>query len=147
MHQQTNDVNSCMPADIDQLETSRSLIDLQAHSQGDFGNELQDYSLRFIIDDVMLVEYVDVSADGKEILRNGIFVPVNAVTKAWRKAKVVLAGPNVKYAKVGDVVVFPNDKGIPVSNIAVHGYGKVKNGIFLNEQRIFGICEPLTNEQ
>lgn len=136
-----------MPADIDQLEVSRSLIDLQAHSQGDFGQELTDYSLKFIIDDVILVEYVDVSADGREILRNGIFVPVNAVTKAWRKAKIVLAGPQVKYVKVGDIVVFPNDKGIPVSNIEVSGYGKVKNGIFLNEQRIFGICEPLTNEQ
>jgi hypothetical protein len=28
-----------------------------------------------------------------------------------------------------------------VSNLEVKGYGKVKNGLFLNEQRMFGVCE------
>ncbi len=44
----------------------------------------------------------------------------------------------------GDFICFPNDKGIPVSNLDVkcdHYTGVLKNAIFLDEKRIFGICE------
>lgn len=129
-----------MPADIDNLPTTRNLIDLTSHSAGDFG--LDDYTLTFILDDIILVEYVDISSDGDNIVRNGIFVPTNAVTKAWRKARVILAGPNVKYTKKGDIVVFPNNLGVTVSNLDIASHGKIKKGIFLNESRIFGICKP-----
>ena len=129
-----------MPADIDTLPTTRSLIDLSSHSAGDFG--LDDYTLTFILDDIILVEYVDISSDGDNIVRNGLFVPTNAVTKAWRKARVILTGPNVKHTKKGDIVVFPNNLGVTVSNLDIDGHGKIKKGIFLNESRIFGICKP-----
>lgn len=128
-----------MPADIDQLLTTRSLIDLSSHSSGDFG--LDDYELSMILDDILLVEYVDISSDGENIIRNGIYVPTNAVTKAWRKARVILAGPNSKYVKKDDIVIFPNSLGVTVANIDIEGYGKIKKGIFLNESRIFGICK------
>ena len=128
-----------MPLDIDLLPTTRSLIDLSSHSSGDFG--LDDYELSFILDDIILVEYVDISSDGDNIVRNGLYVPTNAVTKAWRKARVILTGPNVKHAKKGDIVVFPNNLGVTVSNMDIEGHGKIKKGIFLNESRIFGICK------
>jgi len=128
-----------MPLDIDLLPTTRSLIDLSSHSSGDFG--LEDYELTFILDDIILVEYVDISSDGDSITRNGLFVPTNALTKAWRKARVILTGPNVKHAKKGDIVVFPNNLGVTVSNMDIEGYGKIKKGVFLNESRIFGICK------
>ena len=82
-------------------------------------------------------------AQGSAIQRNGLFIPTNAVTKAWRKAKVVLVGPSVKYCKPDDIVVFPNDKGASVSNLEIDGYGKVKKGMFLNEERLFGICKKM----
>lgn len=126
-------------ASIDHLEPTRSLIDLSAHSTGDFG--LDDYEINFILDDIILVEYVDSTPDGDSIKRNGLYIPTNTLTKAWRKAKVILVGPTVKYTKVGDIVIFPNNLGISVSNLDVTGYGKVTNGIFLNENRIFGICK------
>lgn len=132
-----------MPADIDQLLTTRSLIDLSSHSSGDFG--LDDYELSMILDDILLVEYVDISSDGENIIRNGLYVPTNAVTKAWRKARVILAGPNSKYVKKDDIVIFPNSLGVTVANIDIEGYGKIKKGIFLNESRIFGVCK-LKNE-
>ena len=48
--------------------------------------------------------------------------------------------------KVGDVILFPNDKGIPageVEYISIDGSPKIaKNGIFLGEHRIFA---TLTN--
>ena len=69
-------------------------------------------------------------------MRDGIYVPTNTLTKAWRKAKVILAGPECKYTKVGDIVMFPNDKGASVSNIEIENYGRVKDGMFLTRSRI-----------
>jgi cellobiose-specific phosphotransferase system component IIB len=127
---------------MDNLKNTKGLIDLDSNSEGFFG--LDDYKLSFVFDDIVLVEYVDEVDDskGSAIMRNGIFVPTNASTKAWRKGKVVLTGPNVKYTNKDDIVIFPNDRGATVSNMEIEGYGKVKKGLFLNEARIFGIAKP-----
>ena len=127
-----------MPANIDQLAPSRSLIDLTKHSDGNFG--IEGLELTQIFDDILLVEYIDETDDG-EVIRNGIVVPTNALNKAWRKAKVILVGPNAKFTKRDDIVIFPNNLGVSVSNIDVVGRGKIKSGIFLNEDRVFGICK------
>lgn len=127
-------------ASIDQLTPTRSLIDLSSHSSGDFG--LENYELNFIFDDIVLVEYIDTTSTGDGIMRNGLYIPTNTLTKAWRKAKVILIGPQTKYTKVGDIVIFPNNLGVTVSNIDISGYGKINNAVFLNESRIFGICKP-----
>ncbi len=127
-----------MAANIDQLTPTRNLIDLSSNSSGDFG--IDDYTLSFIFDDIILVEYVDLTEDGDGVLRNGIYVPTNALTKAWRKGRVILSGPKVQYCKKDDVVIFPNNLGVTVSNVEIEGYGKLKQGIFLNENRLFGIC-------
>lgn len=123
---------------IDTLATQKHLIDLSTHSEGDMGLT-DNFELEMIFDDILLVEYVDENEHG-EVQRNGIYVPTNAITKAWRKAKVVLAGPKAEYAKIGDVVIFPNNLGVTVANIDVQGT-TVKKGIFLNEDRLFGICK------
>jgi cellobiose-specific phosphotransferase system component IIB len=131
-----------LPSHMDNLKNTKGLIDLDSNSEGFFG--LDDYKLSFVFDDIVLVEYVDEVDDskGSAIMRNGIFVPTNASTKAWRKGKVVLTGPNVKYTNKDDIVIFPNDRGATVSNMEIEGYGKVKKGLFLNEARIFGIAKP-----
>ena len=123
---------------IDTLATQKHLIDLTSHSEGDMGLT-DDFELQMIFDDILLVEYVDENETG-EIQRNGIYVPTNAITKAWRKARVVLAGPKAEYCNVGDVVIFPSNLGVTVANLDVGGK-KVKKGIFLNEDRLFGICK------
>ena len=135
-----------MPVNIDNLVPERHLIDLSSHSQGDFGGD--DFIMDFIYNDVLLVEYIDLTPDGDSILRNGIAVPVNSVTKAWRKGRVLIAGPKVEHTKPGDIVMFPNDKGLAVSRMPIMLNGKeytVKFGIFLNEDRMFGKCK-LANE-
>ena len=128
-----------MPAheSIDRLPSQKHLIDLSTHSEGDIGLT-DEFELNFIFDDILLVEYVDENDEG-EIQRNGIFVPTNAVTKAWRKARVILTGPKAEYVKVGDVAIFPNNLGVSISNLDINGK-KLKKGIFLNEDRLFGIC-------
>jgi hypothetical protein len=132
-----------MSFSIDVLAPQKSHIDLSDKMlPSDFG--LDDYQLSNLFDDVILIEYCDLHGgeDGSEyILRGGIAVPINQVHNAWRKGKVILNGPRVQYAKVGDVVVFPNNMGIPITNLEVEGYGKIKNGLFINEQRMFGICK------
>lgn len=135
-----------MPLNIDALVPERHLIDLESHSQGDFGTD--DFIMSGVYDDILLVEFIDLTSDGDNIVRNGIAIPVNTVTKAWRKGRVVFAGPKAEFTKPGEIVLFPNDKGLSVSRLPVLIDGKeyiIKFGAFLNEDRLFGKCQ-LKNE-
>lgn len=129
---------------VDKLAVSKSLIDLETHVEDHF--TLLGYSLSQVFDDIVLSQYIDTD-DNETVSRGGVLVPLNAQVKAWRLGRVVLVGPNCQYTKVGDVVCFPNDKGLPVSNINVTDVGIIKHGMFLNEQRLFGICAPENNER
>jgi len=97
----------------------------------------EDYEITELLGDVIQVVYADVAADGKSLVRNGIILPEQVVdSRSWRVGKVVLVGPDAKQVKQGDYIIFPGDKGIK---------GIQKNGVlnvFLNEERIFGICKP-----
>ena len=132
-----------VPLSIDVLRPQKSHIDLaDKQLPSDFG--LDDYSLTQLYDDVILLEFCDLIGDesgAKFIERRGILLPISQIHNAWRKGKVILAGPNVRQTKVGDIVVFPNNMGIPVTNLVITGHGIVGDGLFLNEQRMFGICE------
>jgi hypothetical protein len=130
-------------ADLD--DNVKGTIQVESYAGGENFN-LFGYELAAVLDDIILVKYVDCNDNGTEILKNGVWVPININTYAWRLGEVVLAGPRCKLVKQGDVVCFPNDKGIPVGNLEVEGQGKLKNSCFLNEERIFGICKPKENE-
>ena len=129
-----------MAVSIDSLPTQKSLIDFSELPKNSFNSVFYGYNLKALLDDIILVKYSDETEDGTSIMRNGIHVPINTDTKAWRIGEVILAGPNVRFAKVGDHVCFPNNLGVPVANIDIDNYGTLNKGIFLNEQRIFGIC-------
>lgn len=128
---------------IDALKPLHSHIDLSDKNlPTDFG--MEEYILSRLMDDVMLLEFCDLqgSDDGVEyIMRMGIAIPINNVMNAWRKGRVILKGPNVRYTKVGEIVMFPANMGVQISNLEVEGYGQVKKGLFLNEQRMFGVCK------
>jgi hypothetical protein len=120
-----------------QLEDkTKGHFNIDAYSTDSFN--LSDYKLTQVLDDILLVQYVDVSEDGREVMRNGVLVPVDVARYTWRVGKVILAGPSCKTVKQGDYVVFPNDKGIRASNI-----NGLRNVVFLNEIRIFSIVEPI----
>jgi hypothetical protein len=110
------------------------LVQIDNYKGSDF--ELDSWTLTKVLDDILMVQYIDINDDGTEVNRNGIWLPINAVNHVWRIGKVLLAGPNCRVVEVGDNIVFPNDKGIQVSSI--NGY---KHIVFLNEARIFGVCE------
>lgn len=128
-----------MSANIDQLTPTKSLIDLTTHSDNDFG--LSEYDLTGLYDDLLLAEYIDETPDG-DIIRDGVIVPANTIQRAWRVGRVILAGVGCTNVKPGDCIIFPHDKGIPISGITVTGHGQLEHGIFLNEERLFGKCKP-----
>jgi hypothetical protein len=99
--------------------------------------ELDGWQLTKVLDDILMVQFVDINEDGDMVKRGSMWVPINAVNHVWRVGRVLLAGPNCKTVKEGDHIVFPNDRGIQVSNL-----NGLKHIVFLNEQRIFGVCTP-----
>ena len=120
-----------------------SLIDLDTYQDTDTFS-LHGYKLNRVMDDIVLAQYVDLSNDGNSVIRNGIHIPLSQVKRTWRMARVILVGPKCKYTKPGDIVCFPDDKGIKVDNLSVTGFdSSIRDCLFLNEDRFFGICEEI----
>jgi len=100
----------------------------------------EDYVITELLGDIIMGTYADIAEDGKSLVRNGIILPSETVdNRAWRIVKVELTGPNVKQVKAGQTVMIPGDKGL----LAINQNRKLT--VFFNEERIFGICEPLVN--
>ena len=103
-----------------------------------------DMSIRgFIIDklydDFVFADYIDVD-NGYIKHESGLVTVDSGASKTWRKAKVIKVGPSCVTTKPGDIVLFPNDKGLPCGEVDYESDGaifKAKNGIFLSEHRIF----------
>ena len=58
---------------------------------------------------------------------------------------MLMVGEKCSNVSVGDTIVFPSDKGVPVTKLQ---YGTddtniVKQGVFLNQERLFGVCEKV----
>ena len=141
-------LSKCMAnkTDIDVVPVSKSILDLSNYSSGSFDGALNGFLLSSVADDILLAYHVDETETG-EIKRGSIFIKPNNDSKAWRIAKIVLAGPNCKYVKEGDFVMYPSDRGIKVSSIDVENVGEIKNAIFLNEARIFGKCAQIPQKE
>lgn len=114
---------------------NKGLVELENYKNSDIN--LTEWNLTEVLDDTLFVQYVDVSENGKEIKRGGIFIPLDVNTLTWRIGKVILAGPNCKIVKPGNFVMFPNDKGIKASSV-----NGLKDVLFLSEGRIFGVVQP-----
>ena len=126
--------------------TKRSLIDLDTYQHTD-NFSLHGYSLSRVMDDIVLAQYVDLSDDGQTVVRNGIHIPLAQVQRTWRLAKVILAGPLCKFCGPGDIVCFPDDKGVKVDNIKVAGHEtSLRNCLFLSETRFFGVCDSIDQD-
>ena len=136
-------------ANIDAIEPTKGLIDLSNAHEDSLDSTLIGFALEALEDDIVLVEFVDRYETGGEIIRNGIVVPVNANPKAWRVGRVAMQGERAKSTKPGDFVTFPNNMGVPVSNVVIKSGKKfrtVKKGQFINAQRIFGKLYKLSEK-
>jgi hypothetical protein len=114
----------------------KGLIQLDAYRGSSLS--LDGFAFTRVLDDIIMAQYTDSGETENEVVRGGIIVPIGVMQKnqVWRVAKVLLAGPRAS-VKPGEFVVFPNDKGLPVAKM-----GQLKNLVFLNEQRIFGVVSP-----
>ena len=115
-------------------DTNKGIVRLEDYTNSDLN--LTGWKLIKVLDDILMCQFVDISADGTEINRGGIWVPIHTALQAWRVAKVLLAGPRAK-TKAGQYVIFPSTFGLKANNI-----NNLKHIVFLNEDRIFGVCEP-----
>ena len=122
-----------------------SALNFEKHASDTF-TLVDDFVLDKVLDNIILVKYVDTPDSNQTVMRNGILVPIDHTKAAWRIGQIILAGPDCKNVKIGDYVCFPNDKGIPVSNVVVKDLGKIKQSIFLDETRIFGVCSRAAQE-
>jgi len=129
--------------DIDKIAPKKGLIDLTGFAKNSFDSFFIGFKLSQLLDDIILVKYLDEGNNNNEIIRGGIVVPVNADSRAWRIGEVVLCGDNCRLVQQGSYICFPNNLGINIANIEIDGYGLLKSGHFINEQRIFGIVKPL----
>lgn len=134
----TNNAN----IDIDEvIKPQRSDIKLESNNMSESVN-FNGYALNGLYADFIFAEYIDIT---KGVIKdeNGFFVSVSG-DKTWRKAKIIMVSPFIQthgLTKVGDIVTFPNDKGLQCGTVAYTIDGEIKtteNGIFLNENRIFG---------
>lgn len=136
-------------ANIDAIEPTKSLIDLSNAHEDSLDSTLIGYAVESLEDDIVLIEFVDRFETGEEIIRNGIVVPTNANPRAWRVGQVVMQGNSALTTAPGDYVTFPNNLGIPVSNVVVKSgkeFVTVKKGQFINAQRIFGKLHKLASD-
>jgi len=117
-----------------ETDNVKGLVQLDNYMGSDIN--LSDWKLESLLDDIMMCQFADCNEDNTQIMRDGIFVPVNMVQSAWRVAKVIIAGPRCK-TKVGDHVIFPSNFGIKCAKM-----NGLKNIVFLNEERIFGRAVP-----
>jgi hypothetical protein len=130
-------------SNIDKIAPKRGLIDLTGFAKNSFDSFFVGFKLSQVLDDIILVKYLDEGDNNNEIIRGGIVVPVNADSRAWRIGEVILCGENCRLVKRGSYICFPNNLGINIANIEIEDYGLLKSGHFINEQRIFGVVKPL----
>jgi len=110
-------------------DTNKGIVRLEDYTNSDLN--LTGWKLTKVLDDILMCQFVDISADGTEINRGGIWVPIHTALQAWRVAKVLLAGPRAK-TKAGQYVIFPSTFGLKANNI-----NNLKHIVFLNEDTIF----------
>lgn len=95
-----------------------------------------DYNITGVLGDILMCEIIDETAQG-DVNRNGIWLKQDVTGKMWRVSRVVKTGPQCSGSvKVGDCVMYPSDKGLPMVKLG-------KKYVFLNEARIFAIVDPI----
>jgi hypothetical protein len=92
----------------------------------------EDFEITELFGDTLMVVYTDATTDGM-IKRGSLYVDPSVTYSMWRVGKVLLKGPKcTNNIEVGDMVLFPNDRGIPGIK---HAGQEVR---YINEDRLFG---------
>lgn len=137
------------------LSAQKSDINLESpNCAGDMA--LSGFVIDKLYDDFVFADYIDIDNGFITDEKSGLVRAVSDTNKTWRKALVIKVGPACRQTKPGDIVIFPNDKGLPCGEVEYlrvkveepaelrldpNTFSVVKevakHGIFLGEHRIF----------
>ena len=144
------------------LSAQKTDINLESpNCAGDMA--LSGFVIDKLYDDFVFADYIDIDNGFITDEKSGLVRAVSDTNKTWRKALVLKTGPACRQTKPGDIVIFPNDKGLPCGEVEylrpmtsdekVRNYmpplslderwdhalikDVAKHGIFLGEHRIF----------
>lgn len=124
-----------------------SISDINLESPNCAGDmAIRGFGVQKLYDDFVFADYIDVD-NGYIKHDSGLVTVDTSSSKTWRKAKVLMVGPSCRETNVGDIILFPNDKGLPcgeVEYVASGGLAKASNGIFLSEHRIFAALKHVS---
>lgn len=132
--------------------TKASYSDINLESPNCAGDmAIRGFAVKSLYDDFVFADYLDVD-NGFIKDESGLVTVDTSSNKTWRKAKVLMVGPACHNTHPGDIILFPNDKGLPsgeVEYIQQTGQGQnivsiAKNGIFLSEHRIFATLSNIS---
>lgn len=74
--------------------------------------DFSKWKIKNLYKDSLWVQLID-EPDADTIVKNGIAIPVSKSKGLYRLGKVIMCGPDVKYAMVGEFIRFPQGVGAP----------------------------------
>jgi co-chaperonin GroES (HSP10) len=117
---------------MDEIKEDRICGVPQMDRSGEFeDSDLLNYDVESVMDDTVMVKYID----GSDSVRGGIHIPQNMEVKAWVIGKVMLTGPKSSL-KTNQYVFFSRDRGLPARDL--NGESKV---IFIRDSEIMGVLK------
>lgn len=137
--------------------TQASFSDINLESPNCAGDmAIRGFAVKSLYDDFVFADYLDVD-NGFIKDESGLVTVDTTSNKTWRKAKVLMVGPACHNTRPGDIILFPNDKGLPCGEVEWINHLKeseivpeqdvietAKNGIFLSEHRIFATLSNIS---
>jgi hypothetical protein len=78
------------------------------------------WKIKNLYKDALWVQLID-EPDADTIVKNGITIPVSKSKGLYRLGKVLMCGPDVKHATVGEFIRFPQGVGTPYEQ-SVEGF-------------------------
>ena len=130
--------------------SSKSDIDITgANTSSDLGLA-NTWAVDRLFADFILVDFIDISEGYIKDEESGLFM-VSRQEASWRKARVCSVSDYAKRVtglNSGDIVIFPDDKGMKTGKTSyVDSEGNIigiKNGCFLNDRRVFATIKKIS---
>ncbi len=97
--------------------------------------DLSKWKIKHLYKDTLLVKLLD-SPDADTLMKGGIYIPVEQAKGVYRIGEVILCGEDVKYAKIGEYVMFNHGVGQPCLQ-KTDGY----KTHFLREDSVISVVE------
>lgn len=102
--------------------------------------DLSKWKIKHLYKDTLWVQLLD-EPSSDTVMQRGLILPVSQVKALYRLGRVILCGDDVKHAKVGEIVRFPQGIGQPYEQ-SVDGY----KTWLLREDSVMAVVEFIGTE-